>query len=231
MVDGPVPSAGRTGRSPSQRAQPPGGTATSKPGNHLAARASTPPRPRTLEFRWPPAVGRPYPDLELSDDTGTTVHLSQWKGQLILLEPVGMNCPACQAFLGGNDPSPGPFGGVTPQPGLQSICTYLATYGGIQLPTPDIMHIQLLLYNMELKTPTLDDARQWVRHFGLRRQDHEIVLIADERFMSDASYNLIPGFQLIDQSFILRVDATGHHPKHDLFRDLIPTLRQLSQRQ
>lgn len=30
---------------------------------------------------------------------------------------------------------------------------------------------------------------------------------------NQASYNMIPGFQLIDQNFILRSDSTGHNPK------------------
>jgi hypothetical protein len=38
---------------------------------------------------------------------------------------------------------------------------------------------------------------------------------------------MIPGFQLIDADFVLRFDASGHHPKHDLWRELLPAVPSL----
>jgi hypothetical protein len=46
----------------------------------------------------------------------------------------------------------------------------------------------------------------------------------DERFINPASYKMIPGFQLVDRAFILRADATGHTPTHNLWEDLLPML-------
>ena len=41
--------------------------------------------------------------------------------------------------------------------------------------------------------------------------------------ISQASYEMIPGLQLVDRDFILRVDATGRsQQQHDLYRDLLP---------
>ena len=37
----------------------------------------------------------PFPDLELMSDSGVVRRLSEFKGKIILVEPVGMNCPAC----------------------------------------------------------------------------------------------------------------------------------------
>ena len=46
--------------------------------------------------------------------------------------------------------------------------------------------------------------------------------------ISDESYAMIPGLQLIDQEFILRVDATGPpRPGKDLYRDLLPRVPAL----
>ena len=81
-----------------------------------------------LTLRWPPILGELYPDLILLDQTGNQVRLSSFKGSVILVEPVGMNCPACQGFSGAG--RKGPYGSVTPQQGLGSIEAYLPSYGG-----------------------------------------------------------------------------------------------------
>ena len=39
---------------------------------------------------WPPSVGQMYPDLELKDHNGETVHLSSFRGKVLLIEPIGM---------------------------------------------------------------------------------------------------------------------------------------------
>lgn len=39
---------------------------------------------------WPPVVGQPYPDLALQDLSGATVHLSDLRGKVLLVEPTGM---------------------------------------------------------------------------------------------------------------------------------------------
>ena len=39
---------------------------------------------------WPPEVGKPYPDLNLYDHRGNLVKLSQFKGKVLLIEPIGM---------------------------------------------------------------------------------------------------------------------------------------------
>ena len=71
------------------------------------------------DFEWPPKLNEPYPDLHLVDQTGSPTRLSDYKGKVILVEPIGIPCPACQAFCGGN--MVGGFQGVQPQPGLPSI--------------------------------------------------------------------------------------------------------------
>src|SRR5579885_426641 len=56
--------------------------------------------PKTLGFAWPPVNGQAYPDLKLLDQDGHEVALSSFKGKVILLEPVGMTCAACNAYSG-----------------------------------------------------------------------------------------------------------------------------------
>src|SRR5688572_24202884 len=51
--------------------------------------------------KWPPEKGQAYPDLTLIDQEGTPTRLLDFKGKVILVEIVGMSCPACVAFSGG----------------------------------------------------------------------------------------------------------------------------------
>lgn len=179
---------------------------------------------------WPPKVGEPYPDLELIDQTGMPVRLSSFKGKVLLIEPVGMNCPACQAFAGAH--KIGAFQGITPQRGLPSIEEALPKYaGGITLSDPRIVYVQLLLFNMSLMPTTPEDAKAWAQHFKRDRSKNQIVLAGGPEFLKaerrQASYNLIPGFHLVDKDFILRSNATGHQPQHDLWRQLFPMVPAL----
>ena len=175
---------------------------------------------------WPPTLGSPYPDVELRNSSGESVRLSSFKGKVLLIEPIGMNCPACIAYAGGNSDGRGGLDGLPAQGGLESIENYVERYApGASLSDPDLVFIHMLLYNLQMRAPTQDDARRWEEHFGVSRPNH-FVLYGDERFINPASYKMIPGFQLVDRDFTLRADATGHTPTHNLWKDLLPMLGQ-----
>lgn len=172
---------------------------------------------------WPPQKGLPYPDLKLLDQTGRSVSLSSFKGKVIVVEPVGMNCPACNAFAGGNEKKFGPFPGMSAQSGLSSFRTLNSRNRGSQ----ELVFVQLLLYGPTMGVPSLKDAQDWARHFQMDRYSNEIVLVGTKSMQNPASYNMIPGFQLVDRDFTLLVDSTGHNPQQDLYRELLPTLSRL----
>lgn len=176
---------------------------------------------------WPPQKGQVFPDgITYVDQDGRRLKMSQFKGKVLLVEFVGMNCPACQAFSGAH--ARGAYGGNAVQRGLQSIETYFPKYtGGLRLDDPRIVFVQVLLYDMQLKAPQPADARRWARHFGMStaRQEYVLVPLADLR--SSASFNLIPGFQLVDRAFRVRSDSTGHHPRDDLYRTLLPMVGRI----
>ena len=174
---------------------------------------------------WPPRVGQPYPDLELLNHKGQTVSLSSYKGKLILIEPIGLSCPACNAFAGGNEHGVGGFRGVRPQTGLDSMAKHLPRYSpGVRIDDPRLVIVQLLLYGMDMQAPSLEDAQAWAKHFDIDTKPNHVVLIGDSRYVNPDSYNMIPGFQLIDGNFVLRADSTGHQPADDLYRHLLPRL-------
>lgn len=186
--------------------------------------APAPPPP----VAWPPVKGQPFPDLQLVDQTGARVSLSSFKGKVLLVEPVGMNCAGCQAFCGAHRPGIGAFEGVTPQPGLMSVDECVARLGqGATLDDPDVVHVQLLLYSMNMDAPTPADAKRWADHFKMDRNRNRVVLAGEPWLVNSASYEMIPGFFLVDRAFVVVSDSTGHHPKDDLYRFLIPALSKL----
>lgn len=173
---------------------------------------------------WPPALNHYYPGLELMSLSGQKVSFASFAGKVLLIEPIGMTCPGCQAYVGGH--RKGGFGGVAPQPGVESMDEMLLK-NGISPLDKRLQRIQLILYSMSMQVPTQGDARKWADHFGFGRASNETLLIGDSRLINSASYNMIPGFQLVDQNFVLQSDSTGHNPKSDLYAHLIPTLKKL----
>ena len=182
---------------------------------NTAATASYKPKP------WPPELNHPYPDLELIDQNGETFKLSYLKGKVIIIEPIGMNCPACQAFSGANEY--GAFQNNPVEKYSKSFRKIFPLYAkGLKLPSKDIIFVQLLLYDMKMGKPTPEDARNWAQHFNIFRKHNHFVAVSPHDLRGPGSFNLIPGFQLIDRNFILRIDSTGHNPKHNLYKHLIP---------
>jgi hypothetical protein len=176
-------------------------------------------------FSWPPKLDEPYPDLQLTDENGSPVRLSDFKGKIILLELVGLPCKACQAYAGGHQF--GPFQSVRPQQNLESIEKYARRFGAVDLKNKEIVYVQLLLYGTSSRAPTLDEAKAWAKHFRMQRSDNRLVLVGAPSMVSPESYAMIPGFHLIDRNFILRRDAAGHQPTHNLYSDLLPELGRM----
>ena len=181
-----------------------------------------------LDFDWPPILDQPFPNIELVSHTGEMVQLSDFKGRVILVEPVGMTCPACNAFSGAG--GKGGYQGISPQQNLPPIESLLPQYAnGTTLDDERLVLVQLMLYDMKYKAPTVKDARNWAEHFGLNEKSNVYILAGDQRYINKASYDMIPGFFLVDKDFILRSDATGHRPKHNLFTHLLPKVAELLQ--
>jgi len=176
---------------------------------------------------WPPKVGLFYPDLILKDQNGERFQLSDLAGKVILLELAAIPCAGCQAYAGGNQV--GGFRGIAVQPGLESIHEYARQFAKIDLGHHrDVVFVQLLLYGKAMREPTQSEVKRWANHFGLQRTDHQIVLRGDPALISQATYDRIPGFHLIDRDFVLRFDSSGHRPHDDLYRDLLPALGMMA---
>jgi len=174
------------------------------------------------EHVWPPVVDQPYPDLQLIDQEGRRTSLSEFRGKVILLEPVGISCPACIAFAGGQEH--GAYAGILPQQGLQSVHHCTRRYGQVDLDREDVVLVQVLFYSKSLTAPTAAETRDWALHFGLERSQNQVVLAGEPYLLSPKTRAMIPGFQLIDKDFVLRYDSTGHAPQHKFYTELLPNL-------
>lgn len=180
---------------------------------------------RNTNISWPPVVGHRFPDITLRDTTGTPEQLSRYAGKVLLIEPIGVACKACQAFSGGHEIG-GAFG-HRPQPGLRSIHEYVEHYGkGASLNDDDIVSIHILFYGNDGRSaPTLEEAQTWSDHFG-KHAPRTVFLYADQSFVNSQTRSMIPGFLLIDRDFVLR-SAAGNPPMADLYRELIPMIREV----
>lgn len=99
---------------------------------------------------------------------------------------------------------------------------------GVSLSDERIVLVHLLLYRPGRGgAPTVEMARLWANHFGIEESENMRVLVGEPYLIGAASYNMIPGFQLIDTDFVLRFDSSGHHPKHNLWSELLPAIPTL----
>ncbi len=179
-----------------------------------------------MPANWPPQLGALFPDIRFLDASGATFQPSKLKGKVVLVEMLGMPCGACQAWSGAG--KYGPYGGGKAQGGLDSIHQYVTQYGhGVQLTDPRIELVQILLYSMKMDNPTPEDARNWAKHFHLDGAPNVHVIVPEKSLISTTTYNLIPGFMLLDKQLIVRADSTGHNPKDNLYNKLLPMIREL----
>ncbi len=176
------------------------------------------------DIAWPPRLGEDYPDLELTDLSGSKVRLSDFRGRVLIIEPIGLPCKACQAFAGGH--IVGGFDGHQPQPGLKSFEEYFRECtGGLRLSDDRLQLIQILFYGPSARrAPTLEDARRWAKHFGPALPSNTIILYGDRSLISSETKSMIPGFHLVDRDFVLRCEA-GKPPRQDLYQELLPMVR------
>lgn len=174
---------------------------------------------------WPPVIGSSFPNLKLIDHRGQNIEMSQFKGKVILVEPIGMTCPACNAMAGAA--TKGSLLG-TPMPNAISFEKEFSRYTqGLSLQDERIVFVQLLLYNLQMNAPTQLDTKIWAEHYQFDNIPNTYVVAPVSDIRNKVSYDMIPGFYLIDQNFILRSDATGHHPKHSLWKHLLPMVPKL----
>jgi len=233
-------------RSPGKATEAENAARTKKPPRQLSAKSSLPhlSSASVLEIpseppkhvpllnnptSWPPVESRLYPDMELYNQDGKLTRLSDFSGNVIIVQPVAMSCPLSQAYSGANKKGKTAFKECFPNNSVIDFPTRMQEYTGISMNTPGLVFVQILLYNLRNEPPSIEDARQWANHFDLRTSNNQYVLVATPEMVTRKSALLIPGFQLIDRSFILCSDSSGILPKRNLYLHFFPTLQNVLQ--
>jgi len=171
-----------------------------------------------------PVVGQVYPDLEYIDQNGNPLRISDFKGQVVIVELVGMPCKACHAWSGAH--YKGKFHGIAPQPGLDSFKNYFTNYTRLRWGNPGITFVQILFYDLDMGHPTPEDAKNCADHFGFKAAYREYVVVPKDDLRNNRLYQQIPGFQLLDKNLILRSDATDPNGAR-LYSELLPSIPAL----
>ena len=173
---------------------------------------------------WPPVDGKPFPEIELFDHLGLPFDFRGLGGKPTVIEFISMTCAGCQALAGGN--KFGPYGDLAVQPNLESFDVYFRQHAGFDLHSGDVNYVVAVVYNDKLQNPTAEDLNRWRNHFQLDHQNTHIV--GGPKLASAATFRMIPGFMLLDEDLVVLFDSTGHQPKHDLYRELLPALSKMA---
>jgi len=180
---------------------------------------------REISGTFPPAKGNEYPGMNLVDQDGNPFDIQDFRGQVVFVELAAIPCGGCQAFAGAN--LVGGYLTSKVQNNLKSIHHYAKRYTDLKLG-PDVVFVQLLIYNNELTVPTQEEVTGWATHFGMKTGDRQFVLGAPPSILTDETRDTIPGFHLIDHKGNLVSNSCGHHPEDDLYEDLLPKLREMT---
>ncbi len=184
---------------------------------------------KTLD-NWPPKMNKPYIDMELFDQEGQEFKISDLKGKVIIIEYIDMSSPVSQAQSGA-----GLLGAYAATPN-QSVDKYAMpisdilpkeTQGSLVLPHDDIIQLKIIIYGEGGNAGSRDDAMNWANHFNFKKSDNVIVAVPKKDMRGKDSDAILTGYQLVDKNMILRVDAAGVTPKHNLKMTLIPLIPKL----
>lgn len=178
---------------------------------------------------WPPKMNKTFPDIALVDQSGVEFKLLDLKGKVLIIEYIDMTSPISQAYSGAK--LKGPMGSEG-QKFDESIVLLeeiikKETQGQVVLPHPDIITVKILIYNDSAQQAGPPDAERWAKHFGFTREGGVIVAVPKTDLRDKKTDVLIPGFQLVDKFFNLRVDSAGPNPNHSLtftFATTLPVL-------
>ena len=173
---------------------------------------------------WPPVLGAVFPEVELFDHQGRPFRVSQLKGKPTVIEFLAMSCAACQAWSGAH--KAGVFEDLAAQDDLIGIEEYYRKYTpGLELFDGTINFVQLIVYDTNLRAPTPEYLDAWRTHFGFEKHPNVFVVSGGEPLCNRDSFNRIPGFLLLDREGVVRFDALGHSPVHNLYLELLPAVR------
>ena len=179
-----------------------------------------------LPTPWPPEMNKPYPDIPLIDASGNEFNLSKYSGKIIVVEYVDMTSPVSQSYSGAKKY------GVYGKPSNsydESVMSFESlvakeTMGKVHIPNHDIIYLKIIIYNDNGEQAKPEDAKLWADHFKFKPENNYIIAVPQKDIRDKRTDKIVPGIQLVDSDFLLRVDSAGPNPKHDLRFRLVPLI-------
>lgn len=175
---------------------------------------------------WPPMQGNTFPKSAMFlDHKGKEKSLRSLNGKVAIIHFIGMTCPACNAFSGGNDLKK-KFNNITPQKNLEAFSKSFEKYAkvGTLKDHRKIKYIHLLLFNLHMKTPTQEDANLW-RDFYKKNNGRNFEVWIPKEDLTSVSNPLVPGFALVDKNG--KVVSIVGNGKESLWTDMFPKIKNL----
>ncbi len=209
---------------------PPG--AFANPGFEKKAAIETPRRmgalaaaPNTIAD-WPPQLGEKFPSVPLTDHEGRAFSFDSLRGKPVLVEFVAMTCAACQAWSGAH--KYGVFEQLAAQRDLKSIEEYYKQFtGGLDLFDGKVAFVQLIVYDTALGAPSKESLSAWRKHFHFDEHSNVFIVTGGPALCNSESFKRTPGFALLDKNGVMRFEALGHTPRHNLYTELLAGVRAL----
>lgn len=187
------------------------------------------PKNANLPVPWPPHMNSEYPDFEVIDQEGNQFKVSTLKGKVILIEMIDMMNPVSLSYNGAKEHGLiGKAESFDEYEDSLPIAIKENGTGSFVLPNPEVIVLKLIIYNQDGTQPNSLDAENWANYYRLTKEDNYIVAVPVKDFRGDESKKIVPGYQLIDRDFNLRVDAAGPAPKHNFKMSLIPHIGKLA---
>lgn len=177
---------------------------------------------------WPPAMNQTYPDYELVDHEGKQFKISDHQGKIVIIEMVDVFSPLSLAYSGAAQY--GLFGKADSfDQYAKSIGALLAeqSEGAKSLPHPEVVTIKVIINGAEGGQATVNDAEKWAEFYRLSKENNVIVAVPVKDMRGKTTDGIVPGYQLLDKEMVLRVDAAGPVPKHNLEMTLVPYLSKM----
>jgi hypothetical protein len=179
---------------------------------------------RNTVENWPPRERQTFPNIQLIDHEGNDFSMQSLAGKPVLIEFIAMSCAGCQAFAGGK--KHGGFKKFAVQRGLDSMEDYFQRYTGYSMDTQKLNVVQVIVYDLKLSNPEPSELAAWREHFHLTSPNMHVVG-GTKSLANGATKKMIPGFMLLDADLQVVSDSTGHRPKRDFYRDLLPQAKKM----
>ena len=173
---------------------------------------------------WPPVKGAEVSGIEFINHRGVTKKLAHLSGRATILEFVGMNCPACNGFAGGNS-KPIKYKNMRSQKGLKSFDKYFERFSKVgSIRNANINFIHILIFDIKNKPTSIEDAKSWHSFYGSKFGPKFEVWVP-KKDLTGISYDLIPGFALIDRHGKYQSLSVGPVPKTNLYTEFLPIIK------